>query len=117
MKHFSYISIAFTTLILLVFGSGGVGIEKCACSGKISIANPLSEDCCPNESGCMMVTVVQLSSGEMQHCTDVPMPYPFLTAIFCVAPQPVLERFSEPVSRILFDTRPPGYVDKIVLMC
>lgn len=74
MKSFSIILTSFTVLILLVFGTGGVGVAKCNCSGKTSLVLPLEHGCCPTESDCMSVTIVQLSDYEMQHNNDAPQP-------------------------------------------
>ena len=74
MKLPSKISIVFTLLILLVFGTGGIGIAKCECSGKTSLMLPMERSCCPTESGCMTIKVAQISDYELIQLTDIPQP-------------------------------------------
>ena len=74
MKTLSKIAIALTVLILLVFGTGGVGFAKCSCSGKISLTIPLEQGCCPRESGCMTISVAHFSDYELQQNSDIPQP-------------------------------------------
>lgn len=74
MKLVSKISIAFTMLIILIFGIGGVGVAKCACSGKTSLVLPMERGCCPMDSDCMSITVAHISDFELQQCNDVPQP-------------------------------------------
>ena len=64
MKTFSKIIISLTVLILLMFGTGGVCIAKCNCSGKTSLVLPLERSCCPSEGDCMTITVAQISDYE-----------------------------------------------------
>lgn len=115
MKWFSNIIITLTVLILLVFGAGGVGVSKCACSGKISLLTPLEQGCCPVESDCMTITVVQLSVGELQSNTDVPQQQPvqlaaaptFVQPVYCYRPVDI---------PVVPSRRPPtGFVETIVL--
>ncbi len=63
-------------LMLLVFGAGGVGFAKCACSGRISFLVPLEQNCCPVESDCMTITVVHFSASELQQNNDITHPMP-----------------------------------------
>lgn len=74
MKVFSKIAITFTVLILLMFGTGGVGFAKCSCSGKISLMIPMDKGCCPMESGCMTISVAHFSDYELQQNSDIPQP-------------------------------------------
>lgn len=76
MRTVANISVTFTTLILLLFGASGIGVERCLCTGKMA---PLTlsggnfctsgDDCCPheadnhNEQGCDTVTIVELSTS------------------------------------------------------
>lgn len=115
MRLFSNIIITITTLILLVFGAGGVGVLKCACSGKTSLLMPLEQSCCPVNSDCMSVTVVQLSAGELQNNTGVPHPQPVPLAVALAMPQPVC--INVPVVIPVFPSgRPPtGFVETSVL--
>jgi hypothetical protein len=64
MKTFSKIIISLTVLILLMFGTGGVCIAKCNCSGKTSLVLPLERSCCPTDGDCMTITVAQISDYE-----------------------------------------------------
>ena len=82
MKHLSgIIIILFTTLLLLAFGAGGLGLTKCACSGRTTLLTLDENGCCPGEGGCMTVTVVSMPDSDVpdQHwnapmleCANVP---------------------------------------------
>ncbi len=87
MKSVSSIIISATTLILLIFGAGGIGYSKCSCSGKTSLLIPLDDDCCPSESGCMSITVMHFSASEMQDNLDTPQPHPVMVTVAQVVPQ------------------------------
>lgn len=102
-------------LILIVFGSSGVGIVKCSCSGKISMANPVSHKCCPTESDCMTVTVVHFSTGEMQHCVDIPHLYPMMLSLDYDNSELLQSIYSPTCNKPYFQSSPPGHIDKTVL--
>ncbi len=74
MKVLSKIAISFTVLILLMFGTGGIGVAKCSCTGKTTLVLPIERGCCPMESDCMSITVAHISDFEVQHLTDTPQP-------------------------------------------
>ena len=115
MRLVSNIAITLTTLILLVFGAGGIGVTKCACTGKTSLVIPLEQGCCPVDSDCMSVTVVQLSASEFQQSVDVPQPQPMLLAATPAIPQH--ECCLRPVTiPVVPSGRPPtGFVKTTVL--
>lgn len=79
MKVLSKIAISFTVLILLMFGTGGIGVAKCSCTGKTTLVLPIERGCCPMESDCMSITVAHISDFEVQHLTDTPQP----AVIYC----------------------------------
>ena len=102
-------------LILLVFGAGGVGVLKCECSGKTSLLTPIERGCCPMDSDCMSVTVVQLSAGELQNNTGVPHPQPVPLAVAPAMPKPEC-RLAPVVIPVIPSGRPPtGFVETTVL--
>ena len=74
MKVLSKIAIAFTVLILMTFGTGGIGVAKCNCTGKTTLVLPIERGCCPTESDCMSITVAHISDFEVQHLIDTPQP-------------------------------------------
>ena len=115
MRLFSNIIITITTLILLVFGAGGVGVLKCACSGKTSLLMPLEQSCCPVNSDCMSVTVVQLSVGELQNNTGVPHPQPVQFAVVPAVPKFECCNISVDIPVISSGHPPTGFVETIVL--
>ena len=63
MKRIANIFVSFTVLILLLFGTGGVSLMKCSCSGKVSIVLPTDGRCCPQEGSCMAVKVWKVSDA------------------------------------------------------
>lgn len=74
MRQLSGIVISFTTLLLLVFGAGGLGLTKCACSGRTTLLTLDDVGCCPSEGDCMTVTVVSMPDSDMpDHGLDAPL--------------------------------------------
>lgn len=71
---FSKIVISLTMLILIMFGTGGIGVAQCSCTGKTTLVLPIERGCCPMESDCMTITVAHFSDYEVQHLTDTPQP-------------------------------------------
>lgn len=111
MKHLAHIFIGLTTLILLFFGAGGVGLVKCACSGKVSVMLPNDENCCRTESDCMSVRFVQLSDSEVAATLQLPVeaPQPLLLDIHSPlhCPLPAVQTFRTVASA---DPPPPSGV-------
>ena len=61
MKVFANISVTFTTLILLLFGASGIGVERCICTGKTTLVLPGAQDFCAGEDDCC---------GDDEDCGD-----------------------------------------------
>ena len=64
MKMLSKIAISFTMLILIMFGTGGICVAQCSCTGKTTLMLPIERGCCPMESDCMTITVAHISDYE-----------------------------------------------------
>ena len=102
-----FFSVIMLTMILL--GTSGVSVEKCSCTGKISLALPTDGDCCPEEGGCMMVKSMQLSDYMPTMSASLDMPtQPVLFPVF----PPVLSASSDGHSMLcpncLCTEAPPG---------
>lgn len=70
-------------LTMILLGTSGVAIEKCSCTGKVSIALPMDDGCCPEESDCMTVKSMQLSDYMPTMTANLDMPMmPVLFALF-----------------------------------
>ena len=78
MKRLANISITFTTLILLILGSGGISVERCACSGKTHFLTLGEPNCCPTEGTCMTVTSAHLSDSSLPDHIDLPQLSPII---------------------------------------
>ena len=61
MKVLANISVTFTTLILLLFGASGIGMERCICTGKTTVMLPGAHDFCNDEEDCC---------GDDKDCND-----------------------------------------------
>lgn len=61
MKVLANISVTFTTLILLLFGASGIGMERCICTGKTTVMLPGAHDFCTDEEDCC---------GDDKDCND-----------------------------------------------
>ena len=65
MKKLSHIMVSLSVLLLLVFGSGGMGCQRCSCSGRVSILFLDDSGCCSRGSGCMDVKVSPVSPADI----------------------------------------------------
>ena len=66
MKTISHLMVTLSTLMLLLFGSGGIAWQRCSCTGKVSMVLPAQKGCCTGGSSCMKVTIEQLSTANLQ---------------------------------------------------
>ena len=64
MKRLSHIMVSLSVFLLLVFGAGGMGCQRCSCSGRVSILL-LDDGCCNRGSDCMDVKVSPVSVADM----------------------------------------------------
>ena len=66
MNRLSHIMVTLSTLLLLLFGTGGIGWQRCSCTGKVSLVLPAQQGCCNSGSGCMKVTITHISAADLQ---------------------------------------------------
>ncbi len=66
MNRLSHIMVTLSTLMLLLFGTGGIGWQRCSCTGKVSLVLPAQQGCCSRGSTCMTVTISHLSAADLQ---------------------------------------------------
>lgn len=108
MKRAANIFFSFIMLTMILLGTAGVSLEKCSCTGKISLALPMDNTCCPGEGNCMTVKSMQLSDymPTVVASLDVPV-LPVLFSLF--SPQTLT---AETVSLHLLESHsaqaPPG---------
>ena len=65
VKNLSCIMVTCSVLMLLLFGAGGIGWQKCSCTGHVSLVSPSGDSCCKGSS-CMTVKVLHVSTAELQ---------------------------------------------------
>ena len=65
MKRLSHIMVSLSVLLLLVFGAGGIGWQRCSCSGRVSLLSIEDSGCCARGSSCMVVTVSPVSTADV----------------------------------------------------
>lgn len=67
----------------MLLGTTGVSVEKCSCTGKVSLVLVTDNSCCPDESNCMTVKFMQLSDyvPTMASVLDIPL-QPMLFPVF-----------------------------------
>lgn len=58
--------VTFSTLMLLLFGTGGIGWQRCSCTGKVSLLLIHHSGCCKNGSPCMELSFSHLSASDIQ---------------------------------------------------
>jgi len=117
MKRLSGIMVACAVLMLLAFGAGGVGVQRCACTGKISFVSLTGGRCCKS-SACMTVRVAQVSTAEQQPSVE------FASVPVCDCPNllPWQEECCpavwslQPVALPEVDGGPPGGCSHIVVL-
>lgn len=75
MKRATNILVSAMMLTMILLGATGVSVEKCSCTGKISLVLPTETDCCPDEGDCMTVKSMQLSDymPTMAASLDLPV--------------------------------------------
>lgn len=61
MKRVLDISLSSILLILMLLGTAGVSVEKCSCSGKLTLRMLSDAGCCPTEGNCMVVKTLALA--------------------------------------------------------
>lgn len=117
MKRLSGIMVACALLMLLAFGAGGIGVQRCACTGKISFVSLTGGRCCKS-SACMTVRVAQVSAAEQQPSVEfagVPVcECPNLLSwqdVCCTAVCP-----QQPVALPVVDSGPPGGWGRTVVL-
>ena len=101
-----FFSVIMLTMILL--GTSGVSVEKCSCTGKISLVLPTDGDCCPDEGGCMTVKSMELSDYMPTMTASVDLPV--MPVLFPVFPPVVPTFYSDysGYSDYRFAQAPPG---------
>lgn len=57
--------VSLSVLLLLVFGAGGMGWQRCSCSGRVSLLGIADGGCCARGSSCMVVTVSPVSTADV----------------------------------------------------
>ena len=83
MKHATNILVSAIMLTMMLLGAAGVSVEKCSCTGKISLVLPTESDCCPDEGNCMTVKSMQLSDYMPTATASLDLPVqPVLFAVF-----------------------------------
>lgn len=101
-----FCSVILLTMILL--GTSGVSVEKCSCTGKISLVLPMEDDCCPGEGGCMTLKSMHLSDYVPTAMVSLDMPVqPVLYTVFPLV-VPTNDSDCSSCSHYRFDQAPPG---------
>ena len=70
MKSLSHIMVSLSVILLLFFGAGGMGSQRCSCSGRVSMLHLAGGGCCNRDSGCMDVKVSPVSVAD-NDCANV----------------------------------------------
>ncbi|MBR6843523.1 MAG: hypothetical protein IKM79_00325 [Bacteroidales bacterium] len=83
MKRAIFISTSTIVLTLMLLGTVGVSIERCSCTGRLSLAVPAPDDCCPGEGNCMTVKTLHLSEYVPTATASLDIPsQPLLYTLF-----------------------------------
>lgn len=83
MKRATNIVFSAILLTMILLGTSGVSVEKCSCTGKVSLVLPMDDGCCPGEGGCMTVKSMELSDYMPTTAASLDMPMqPVLFPVF-----------------------------------
>ena len=115
MKRLANILTTVTVLVLLTFCGGGIGVVKCACSGKVSLLLPDRHGCCPTEGDCMTVTTLQVSDSHLSDGVDMPRTMPITLPSFEIPVLSCKEIRSAAVTTYPADIAPPGISQSMVM--
>lgn len=74
-------------LTMMLLGVTGVSVEKCSCTGRVTLAIPVDDGCCSGEGDCMMVKSMQLS--DYVPTAMVSLDVPVQPVLFTVIPPQV----------------------------
>jgi len=99
-------------LVLLLYYSGGVAVVHCSCSGATSLYSLADDGCCGDsegDSGCMTVTLIQLTDQYVAAHADMPQFFSQMAVpVFCGgAPGPLLPSSCRSASESAIP--PPGW--------
>ena len=73
-------------LTLMLMWITGVSVEKCSCTGRISLALATDRGCCSDEGSCMTLKSMQLSDYEPASSASPQVPVqPVMFTILCPA--------------------------------
>jgi hypothetical protein len=109
MKRATNIFLSVIMLTMILLGTSGVSLEKCSCTGKISLALPTDGTCCPDEGGCMTVKSMQLSDYMPTATASIDLPVqPVLFAVFPPMISTTLCGHSTPCPYKHYGQFPPG---------
>ena len=61
MKRLANIGFSVLLLVLTIVGTSGISVEKCSCTGRLTLTLQNGEGCCSGKSGCMETIELQLS--------------------------------------------------------
>ena len=73
-------------LTLMLMWITGVSVEKCSCTGRVSLALATDRGCCPDSGSCMTMKSMQLSDYEPVSAASLHVPVqPVICTILCPA--------------------------------
>lgn len=81
MRRFANITIAIIALVLMLLSTSGIMVERCSCTGNISLALPSADACCGDESDCMTQVSLQLPECLPVAVTHVEAPQQTLSFV------------------------------------
>ena len=108
MRHATNILTTSIMLALMLLGASGVSVEKCSCTGRVSLTIPTDRGCCSDENNCMTVKTIQLSDYMPTMTAHVDMPVqPCLFTLFSPS-TPMLQTVATWQQGALCADAPPG---------
>ena len=84
MRRATNIFLSVIMLTMMLLGTTGVSVEKCSCTGKVSLVLPMENGCCPDEGGCMTLKSMQLS--DYMPTMTASLDLPVMPMLFAVIP-------------------------------
>lgn len=75
--------------LLILLGTAGMSVERCSCTGRVSVVFPSADDCCPTGSSCKTTVTMQLSDYVPTAATALDPPLlPFLATTHLLVDRP-----------------------------
>ena len=114
MKRVANILLSSIVLILILFSVTGLSVEKCLCTGKVSLTLHAERSCCSDKNDCMTVRTMQLSDYMPTATANLDLPHQPVLFVLFTHLAPVQTTLPQWQQESLFAEAPPGALAHMV---